>query len=84
MEWQAGYACGAFLMPMGEFRQVVSAFMKENNVAASQLGVDSPEGQGLISRIATAFRVSKDAARVRLLQKAMLLEDGRMLGKPLF
>jgi hypothetical protein len=84
MEWQAGYSCGAFLIPIGEFRQVVKAFMKENDVAASRLGMDSPEGQGLISRTATAFRVSKDAARVRLLQKGVLVEDGRMLGKGLF
>ncbi len=84
MEWQAGYACGAFLMPITAFRQTAINFLKTNGIATSHLGADTSEGQGLILEIATAFQVSKDAARVRLLQKGIVVEQGAMLSQSLF
>lgn len=57
MEWQAGYACGAFLMPASHLRKTV-----DNYRAA--YGLDA---EGLIEAVMTGFQVSKDAARVRLI-----------------
>lgn len=56
MEWQAGYACGAFLMPASYLKRTVDNFLATN-------GADT---DGLIDAVVTRFQVSKDAARVRL------------------
>jgi hypothetical protein len=56
MEWQAGYACGAFLMPASHLKRTVDIFLATN-------GADN---DGLIDAVVTRFQVSKDAARVRL------------------
>ncbi|WP_068818379.1 ImmA/IrrE family metallo-endopeptidase [Phormidesmis priestleyi] len=65
MEWQAGYACGSFLMPKSHLIRCVGEFAAGVNViypieTASQSGCD------LIELVAERFRVSRDAARVRL------------------
>jgi len=67
MEWQAGYVCGAILMPAGSVRNLVSDYRKEHSMNAS-IAEESEAGQGLISGVAGACDVSKDAARVRLLK----------------
>jgi len=71
LEWQAGYACGALLMPIGHLRQVASG-------ALSSLGeqppvhASSPAAAQLLRVVAGAFEVSIDAARVRLLKLGFL------------
>ena len=65
IEWQAGYACGAILMPASLVRSQVAEFRQ-----VRQLG-DSNPIRGLpvfdlISTIKTQFQVSEAAARVRL------------------
>lgn len=56
MEWQAGYACGAFLMPASHLKKTVDNFLATNGAYAD----------ALIDAVVTRFQVSKDAARVRL------------------
>ena len=65
MEWQAGYVCGALLMPVSGVREVVSVALREWSVH-TPLQPDTLEGQVLIQRVATTFDVSHEAATVRL------------------
>lgn len=61
LEWQAGYASGAILMPASEIAVLVRC---------SKLSTEAGQGsdETLIQRVATTFLVSTAAARVRLLQ----------------
>lgn len=72
MEWQAGYGCGAYLMPASELVRVVDRTVSQSGCV--QLA--SAEGANLIETVATQFCVSRDAARVRLLQHKFLLQSG--------
>lgn len=76
MEWQAGFACGAFLMPSTAIRESIRNYLQDQGLSITRLGVTSAEGQGLITAIVERFAVSRDAARVRLLQKGALSEGG--------
>jgi len=71
MEWQAGYICGALLMPATPARRLLKGYMEERGLYGA-LAADSVEGVGAIHLIVDAFRVSQDAARVRLLQLGIL------------
>jgi hypothetical protein len=84
MEWQAGYACGAILMPVGALVNVVQDFRAENNLLYSSLFLQSEVGQKLIGAVASAFQTSRDAARVRLLKKGVLTDTGSQHTKELF
>jgi len=75
MEWQAGYVCGAILMPSDALIATVQAFRKDNALALKNLGADSGPGQELIGLVAAAFQTSIDAARVRLLKKRILAQS---------
>lgn len=57
MEWQAGYACGAFLMPASFLKKTVDSYRTMH-------GTDS---EGLIETVMAEYQVSRDAARVRLI-----------------
>ena len=74
MEWQAGFACGALLMPRTELVRVVKAFREAADLKYADIAVDSEPGRALIASVIDAFQVSRDAARVRL-------EEGRILVK---
>jgi hypothetical protein len=67
MEWQAGYACGAILMPAGALFDAVQRFRAENNLL-----------------YAAAFQTSRDASRVRLLRKGILIDTGTQRTAELF
>ncbi|MEN4012383.1 MAG: ImmA/IrrE family metallo-endopeptidase [Bellilinea sp.] len=74
MEWQAGYASGAFLMPYTPMNDIFHAFCSSKNVRAivhpsSSIGID------LIRIIQKEFQVSEDAARVRLLKLNFLTDN---------
>ncbi len=73
MEWQAGYACGAFLMPAGPLRDVVKQHVRETKLLR-ELVPASPEGTALIAHVAAYFDTSQDAARVRLLKTKYLVQ----------
>lgn len=76
MEWQAGFACGGFLMPSTAIRESIRNFLQGKGLSITRFGVASVEGKGLIAVIAERFAVSRDAARIRLLQKGALSEGG--------
>jgi IrrE N-terminal-like domain len=81
MEWQAGYVCGAVLMPHTR----VKAIAKEHLESLRQPGpldVNSQAASDLIERVVKAFQVSADAARVRMIKLKILSELGRGLGLP--
>lgn len=65
MEWQAGYACGAILMPATYVRKVLEPYQKEMAIYGP-VPASSAEGQAMIERVIKEFQVSRDAARVRL------------------
>jgi hypothetical protein len=84
MEWQAGYGCGAFLMPIRSLIETVQEFRQSPSIPAGALSLISEEGQDLLHTVAGAFQVSRDAARVRLLQGRFLQDDGGQESKHLF
>jgi uncharacterized protein DUF955 len=67
MEWQAGHVCGALLMPISLLRAAVGAFQQELGVFGP-LALGSDEAATLVERVRTRFRVSAEAARIRLLK----------------
>jgi hypothetical protein len=73
MEWQAGYVCGALLMPKRMLKQHVHAHLRQTNNLGSLL-IHSPAGRAVTGEIATKFFVSPDAARVRLLVLGLAVE----------
>lgn len=74
LEWQAGYASGAFLMPISRVRQITREIFESAN-AFGPAAITSPIAIDLINRIQGAFQVSRDAARVRLMQLNLLTEQ---------
>jgi hypothetical protein len=74
MEWQAGYACGSFLMPFTALRESVMAFATGRNATIPRFGANTTEGEELIDSVVGKFQVSRDAARVRHLQLKYLSE----------
>ena len=75
MEWQAGFACGSFLMPGTVVGEIVREFVRGLKDPIAQLHLSSTEGQSLITTLTERFGVSRDAARVRLLQKGILTDS---------
>jgi len=84
MEWQAGYVCGAILMPAGPLMDTVQAFRAKNALPLTNLTLGSDAGQRLIDTVAATFQTSKDAARVRLLKKRILIDAGSARFQELF
>src|SRR5581483_8263475 len=74
MEWQAGYACGALLMPVSEAKHAIRDFFESNDLFAPIEADSAPAGKlrGIIARL---FDVSDDAARIRLLKLGALTTD---------
>jgi hypothetical protein len=72
MEWLAGYVSGATLMPRSRMQLHVAAFCVERSVEGP-LDEESIEGQLLTQRTSELFKVSTDAAGVRLRQLCYLL-----------
>ncbi len=81
MEWQAGYASGAFLMPISYLRELVQDALAGSQ-DSSQQTIASLLGQAIIHQVQSRFQVSEDAARVRLIKCNFLSE--KRLSMPLF
>jgi Zn-dependent peptidase ImmA (M78 family) len=71
MEWQAGYAGGALLMPVSRIRALVAAYCESHNLFGV-IGQSDSHGRVLIEAVRAAFDVSADAARIRLLKLGIL------------
>jgi IrrE N-terminal-like domain len=78
MEWQAGYVCGALLMPAAHFRSVVSGYQQANGIFGP-IAAGSAHAAALIDKVRKEFQVSADAARVRLSQHSYLQAQDRGL-----
>lgn len=65
MEWQAGHACGAILMPVTALTRVVGAYQETHAIYGSVLK-GGPHGTALVREIVAAFQVSEEAATIRL------------------
>ena len=73
MEWQAGYVCGALLMPVSHVRRLVGAYRKSHGLFGA-ISHASQHGRALIAEMQGAFQVSADAARVRLFKLGVFSE----------
>jgi Zn-dependent peptidase ImmA (M78 family) len=67
MEWQAGYICGAVLMPLSPLQALLRKILAAGN-GRSWVPAGSDSAQESILLTAEEFDVSIDAARVRLLK----------------
>jgi Zn-dependent peptidase ImmA (M78 family) len=76
MEWQAGYVCGALLMPISLLHVTVRAFQEERNLFGP-IASGSVEASTLTQLVRTTFRVSAEAARIRLLKLNFLAAQDR-------
>ncbi len=65
MEWQASYACGAFLMPISVIRDLFFRKMKEWGIF-NWISSESKQAIEMTSLVSEAFDVSSDVANIRL------------------
>jgi IrrE N-terminal-like domain len=65
MEWQAGYASGAALMPKSYVTKVVAGIQQRFGIYGP-VSADTKNGQAMISNVVDSFQVSREAAHVRL------------------
>lgn len=65
MEWQAGYVCGALLMPRRAVGEIVNERKRRVNELLA-LELDSELGRAISDDLVAHFFVSAEAARVRL------------------
>jgi hypothetical protein len=75
MEWQAGYASGAFLMPITPLKKIATDFLRSVRTY-SPLSPGDDLALQLMGCIQQEFQVSQDPARVRLSQKGYFTEKG--------
>lgn len=75
MEWQAGYACGAFLMPITNVKNAIGEYARAAN-RFPPFDRSSTDAANLIDQIAIDFQVSSEAARVRLAKLGYLGPQG--------
>jgi Zn-dependent peptidase ImmA (M78 family) len=73
MEWQAGYACGALLMPKSEVLRLCRDYAEAQGLYGP-VSLHTGHAVILLNRVVETFRVSEDAARVRLLKLDLLTE----------
>ncbi len=74
MEWQAGYVCGALLMPASVVRDWVQEFAIRSDTKPP-FAAEATPGTELISIVAERCNVSDLAARIRLLKLGMVSES---------
>lgn len=73
MEWQAGYGCGALLMPRSHVIKLVQEFRMAEHIPR-MIRDGTTDSADLIAAVAERFKVSVDAARVRLLKLGSLAD----------
>jgi hypothetical protein len=64
--------CGAMLVPITPLVELVRSLRQRLGMEHAAISSQSREGLQIITEVAEAFQTSKDAARVRLLQKKIL------------
>lgn len=73
MEWQAGFACGALLMPLNPLIAHVRHFRHARDLDHAAFSDHSLDGAALIREVAHRFQTSWESARIRLLQERILI-----------
>lgn len=73
LEWQAGYVCGAVLMPASVVRRSISDFLASRGIHGPAV-IGTPAAAAAERHVVAGFQVSADAARVRL-RKLGLVAD---------
>lgn len=76
LEWQAGYASGAFLMPAGAVASLAHELRPGFAVPIGATAT-SPRGRALVRAVQRRFHVSAEAARIRLLKLGHLAHSRR-------
>jgi hypothetical protein len=76
MEWQAGYVCGALLMPVTHLRRALASYQQRSKLFGP-INIGGIHGVALVNLIRNEFKVSRDAARVRLSQQGVLQAEDR-------
>jgi len=76
MEWQAGYVCGAILMPVTQIRRLVSNYCGARDLHAA-VAIRSDHGRRIVSSVVETFQVSEDAAKMRLKVLKLLGESDK-------
>jgi hypothetical protein len=74
MEWQAGYICGALLMPRSNVIALASR-VAEGYGGAAPVVLETLAGRDLIAQVRKHFQVSEQAAQVRLSRLGLLVEE---------
>jgi hypothetical protein len=72
MEWQAGFACGAILIPITPLSKLVQEFRSKQRLDHVGIVDRSEVASLLISGVTSTFHTSAEAARVRLLQRQFI------------
>ena len=65
LEWQAGYACGAMLMPLSEVLKMARECAVTHDLPVS-IGFEGAAQADIVSETVRHFEVSAQAARIRL------------------
>ena len=73
MEWQAGYICGAILMPKSYINKSVQNFCQQNELTLP-IKLTDWEANDLINLVTSTFQVSRDAAKIRLIKLKHLVD----------
>lgn len=71
MEWQAGYICGAILMPKTSVVRICREYAEAHGLYGA-VSLQTTHGHALMAQVVSTFAVSDDAARVRLLKLNLL------------
>jgi hypothetical protein len=73
MEWQAGYVCGAILMPKSYLNKSVQNFCQQNELTLP-IKLADRKANDLINLVVLTFQVSRDAAKIRLIKLKYLVD----------
>jgi Zn-dependent peptidase ImmA (M78 family) len=71
LEWQAGYVCGALLMPVTAVRRLIADLLMSHGIHGAAVA-GTPAARAAETRVMEEFLVSADAARVRLRRLGLL------------
>jgi hypothetical protein len=81
MEWQAGFACGAVLMPAFHIKKALEGYRRKHGLYGP-IAATTDHGRAMIEAVINQFQVSRDAARVRL--SILDIIGNAPVAKPLF
>jgi IrrE N-terminal-like domain len=77
LEWQAAYASGALLMPKRSVLNVVHGFRSRLRMEIDAIEIGTPEGSQLVEEMSNRFKVSREAAEVRLAKLGCVARESR-------